>query len=145
MKTSQNGFDLIKKYEGFRAKAYMCPGGKWTIGYGHTERVSPGDVITVEQAEMYLRYDVADAEMAVLSLISAPLNQNKFDALVSFVYNVGFGNFYNSTLRRLINERCTNPERIHKAFLMWKRSQGRILSGLIKRRNEEFALFIKSE
>ena len=145
MRTSQRGLDLIKEFEGFKEKAYMGPGGKWTIGYGHTAGVRSGDVITMSQAEMYLKFDVGDAEIAVMSLVQAPLSQNQFDALVSFVYNVGSGNFYNSTLRRLINERCSDADKIKRAFLMWRKAQGRTLSGLVKRREAEFKLFSSNE
>lgn len=145
MKTSNEGLELIQKFEGFRAEAYICAGGKATIGYGHTAGVQLGDTISIEQAQMYLRHDVGDAEAAVDALIKVPLKQCQFDALVSFVFNVGSGHFSGSTLRRLINENCSDVGMIKKAFLMWVKSRGKVLPGLVKRREEEFALFIKDE
>lgn len=145
MKTSNEGLELIQKFEGFRAEAYICAGGKATIGYGHTAGVQLGDTISIEQAQMYLRHDVGDAEAAVDALIKVPLKQCQFDALVSFVFNVGSGHFSSSTLRRLINENCSDVSMIKKAFLMWVKSRGKVLPGLARRREEEFALFIKDE
>lgn len=145
MKTSNEGLELIQKFEDFRAEAYICAGGKATIGYGHTAGVQLGDTISIEQAQMYLRHDVGDAEAAVDAMIKVPLKQCQFDALVSFVFNVGSGHFRSSTLRRLINENCSDVGMIKKAFLMWVKSRGKVLPGLVKRREEEFALFIKDE
>ena len=98
MKTSQRGINLIKQYESFRAEAYRCPAGVWTIGYGHTRDVKSGDKITEPEALKLLRQDVQTAEKAVSTLVKKPLDQNRFDALVSFVYNTGSGNFASSTL-----------------------------------------------
>lgn len=143
MRIADKGIELIKHFEGYRDVAYICAGGKWTIGYGHTQGVKGGDKVTKAQAEVFLKQDVKDAEDAVNNLISAPLTQNQFDALVSLVYNIGSGNFYNSTVRRLINEQCSDMGRIKRAFLMWKRANGITLSGLIRRREAEFELFSK--
>ena len=143
MKTSQAGIDLIKHFEGFRKEAYLCPGGVWTIGYGHTRGVRGGDVITERQAEEFLRKDLNEAEFIVEDLISEPLLQNQFDALVSLVYNIGSGNFHDSTIRRLINAKCTEVRKLEHAWKMWKKSQGVTLSGLIRRREAEFNLYKK--
>ena len=143
MKTSQAGIDLIKHFEGFRKEAYLCPGGVWTIGYGHTRGVRGGDVITERQAEDFLRKDLEEAEFIVEDLISEPLLQNQFDALVSLVYNIGSGNFHDSTIRRLINAKCTEVRKLEHAWKMWKKSQGVTLSGLIRRREAEFNLYKK--
>lgn len=91
MKVSEKGLAIIKKYEGCRLTAYVCPAGKLTIGYGHTKGVKKGQKITQAQAEAYLREDVAGAEKAV-NAIGKGFNQNQFDALVSFTYNCGAGN-----------------------------------------------------
>ena len=104
MKTSNKGIDLIKKYEGFRAKAYKCPADKWTIGYGHTLNVKSTDVIDKAQAEVFLRQDVEFAEKEV-NRHNLNINQNQFDALVSFVFNLGVGNFARSTLLRKIKSK----------------------------------------
>lgn len=145
MRTGQEGIELIKEYEGFRAEAYLCPGGKWTIGYGHTQGVRQGDKITEIEAGDHLKYDVGDAELAVNSLIHVPLEQCQFDALVSLVYNIGCGNFHSSTIRRLVNEGCRDKNKITHAFKMWKKSNGRVLSGLIRRREAEAALYCKAD
>lgn len=145
MRISKEGIDLIKKFEGFREDAYLCPAGVWTIGYGHTKGVKPEDKISPEQAEMYLRQDLSDSEESVSRLVTAPIEQCQFDALVSLVYNIGCGNFYSSTIRRLVNQGCIDKTKITHAFCMWKKSQGRVLSGLIRRREAESALYCKAE
>lgn len=141
MRTSQRGIDLIKEFEGYSERVYMCAGGKYTIGYGHTRGVEPGDTCTREQAEEYLRQDLQDAEETVLALITVPLTQNQFDALVSLVYNIGSGNFYNSTIRRIINLKINDINEYRKAWLMWIKSKGKVLKGLERRRVVEFNLF----
>lgn len=145
MRTSQRGIDLIKEFEGYSEKAYMCAGGKYTIGYGHTRGVEPGDTCTREQAEGYLREDLQDAEEAVMALISVPLTQNQFDMLVSLVYNIGSGNFYDSTIRRVINLKIGDKEEYRRAWMMWKKSRGKVLKGLIRRREAEFKLFSSND
>ncbi len=139
MKTSDKGIDLIKKYEGFRAKAYKCPSDKWTIGYGHTLNVKSTDVIDKAQAEYFLRQDVEFAEKEV-NKHNLNINQNQFDALVSFVFNLGVGNFARSTLLRKIKSNPDDPT-IRKEFERWVYEGGKILTGLIKRRKEEANLY----
>lgn len=143
MKTSQKGIDLIKEFEGFRKEAYLCPGLVWTIGYGHTKGVRQGDVITEREAEQFLRENLQDAEDIVDRMITAEIDQNQFDALVSLVYNIGSGNFHDSTIRRLINEGCLDIRKLEHAWKMWKKSRGKTLSGLIRRREAEFNLYKK--
>ena len=142
MRTSQRGIDLIKEFEGYSERVYMCAGGKYTIGYGHTRGVEPGDTCTREQAEEYLRHDLIDAEETIEALINVPLSQCQFDALVSLVYNIGSGNFYSSTIRRVINRKITDIEEYRRAWMMWIKSRGKVLKGLIRRREAEFELFI---
>lgn len=139
MKTSDKGIDLIKKYEGFRAKAYKCPSDKWTIGYGHTLNVKSTDVIDKAQAEYFLRQDVEFAEKEV-NKHNLNINQNQFDALVSFVFSLGVGNFARSTLLRKIKSNPDDPT-IRKEFERWVYAGGKILTGLIKRRKEEANLY----
>ena len=143
MKLSENGTKLIKKYEGCRLKAYKCPRGVWTIGYGHTNNVRPDDVITQNEAEELFKQDVKVFENAVNRLVKVKLNQNQFDALVSFTFNLGYGDrgLGGSTLLRLLN----NSDYIgaSKQFSRWVYSGDRVLEGLIKRRNEEKELFLK--
>lgn len=141
MRISDRGLEIIKEFEGFRARAYMCPAGVWTIGYGHTRGVKAGDVVTEQQATELLRNDAKEAEEVVTDLVKVELSQWQFDALVSLVYNIGSGNFCNSTIRRLINEGCDDEDRLRHAWCMWKRAGSRTLSGLIRRREKEFKLF----
>lgn len=141
MRTSQRGVDLIKEFEGYSERVYMCAGGKYTIGYGHTRGVEPDDTCTREQAEEYLRLDLIDAEETIEALINVPLSQNQFDALVSLVYNIGSGNFYSSTIRRVINCKISDPEEYRRAWMMWVKSKGNVLKGLVRRREAEYKLF----
>lgn len=142
MKTSKNGIDLIKKYEGLRLKAYRCPSGVLTIGYGHTKGVKQGMVITKSKAEQYLLDDLINFEKAVSNYVKVAINQNQFDALVSFSFNVGINAFKNSTLLRRLNK--GNFTEASQEFLRWNKSNGKVLEGLSKRRKEERALFIKT-
>ena len=143
MNTSPKGIALIKEFEGLRLKAYKCPGGVWTIGYGHTAGVKPGMVITKAQAEEYLKADLIAFERYLNSL-GLTLNQNQFDALISFIYNVGTGNFSNSTLLRKVR---ANPQdnSIMDEFLRWVYSKGRVLPGLQRRRLAEMKLYFSND
>lgn len=141
MRTSQQGIDLIKEFEGFSERVYLCPGGVYTIGYGHTRGVQIGDTCTREKAEEYLRDDLKDTEEAIEALIEVPLTQNQFDALVSLVYNIGSGNFYDSTIRRVINCKVADREEYRRAWMMWVKSKGKVLKGLVRRREAEYKLF----
>lgn len=139
-KTSESGINLIKKHEGLRLLAYLCPANVWTIGYGHTGGVKKGERITEEQAEQYLRADLAKAEMIVNT--EAPwINQNQFDALVSFVFNVGGGNFRKSTLLRLLKDKQPK-EVVGNQFHRWVYGGGRVLPGLVRRRQDEYLLYV---
>ena len=143
MKTSPKGIALIKEFEGLRLKAYLCPGGVWTIGYGHTAGVKPGMVISEVQAEEYLKADLIAFER-YLNGLGLALNQNQFDALVSFIYNVGTGNFSSSTLLRKVR---ANPQdnSIMDEFLRWVYSKGRVLPGLQRRRLAEMKLYFSND
>ena len=141
MKTSKKGIELIKKYEGLKLKAYKCPAWVWTIGYGHTKNVKQGDVITEVQAEILLIYDLNDFENCIKNNVRIPLTQNQFDALVSFCFNVGCGNFLKSTLLKKLNE--GKIAEAAKEFLKWNKADGKELAGLTKRRQEEMELFLK--
>jgi lysozyme len=134
---TQNGIDLIKRFEGFSRTVYFCPAGYPTIGYGHVvkpyEDFSAG--IDETQAEELLRQDAVIAERAVLRLINVPLTDGQFDALASFTYNLGGGALQRSTLRRKINreEHADVPEQ----FMRWIWAGGRKLKGLVRRRAAE--------
>ena len=144
MRTSDNGKALIKKYEGCKLKAYKCPAGVPTIGYGNTYyfsgvKVSLGDTITQDEAEKLLTELLPKYENTVKRSIHVELNQNQFDALVSFCWNCGSSR----TLFKLINEK-TSDEIIHSWLTThYIRGGGVVLKGLIRRRLEEADLFIK--
>ena len=143
MKTSSKGIALIKEFEGLRLKAYKCPGGVWTIGYGHTAGVKPGMVISEAQAEEYFKADLIAFEK-YLNGLGLALDQNQFDALISFIYNVGTGNFSSSTLLRKVK---ANPQdnSIMDEFLRWVYSKGRVLPGLQRRRLAEMKLYFSND
>lgn len=141
MRTSQRGIDLIKRYEGFRAEAYRCPAGRWTIGYGHTVTARPDMQVNEEAATALLEADVAAAE-AVVASACPPLRQNQFDALVSFVYNVGGTQFCRSTLLSCVKANPDNPN-IRGELMRWNKSGGVVLAGLMRRRRAEAALYFE--
>lgn len=133
--------DIIKRHEGLRLEAYMpTPNDVPTIGYGHTKGVKMGMRITNAQAEEYLKQDIAWAQDAVNSLVKVRLTQNQFDALVSFVFNVGASAFTKSTLLRMLNG--GDYQGAADQFLRWDKQGGKVLRGLTKRRAEERALFL---
>lgn len=137
---SQNGLNFTEQFEGCRTVAYLDQGGTPTIGYGHTSGVSLGDKCTQEQAEKWLLEDVQEAARTVNAVVKVPLDQNQFDALVDFVFNIGSGNFESSTFLRLLNE----GDRVgaSEQFERWNKSGGVIRDGLIKRRIAEENLFL---
>ncbi len=141
MEISQNGINLIKKFEGCSLKAYKCPAGVWTIGYGHTNKVFADDMITQEEAETLLKQDLIIHCNNVTKLVKAPLNQNQFDALVSFEYNVGYTAFQNSTLLKLLNQKKYNEAA--EQFDRWVYAGKTKLAGLVNRRKAEKELFLK--
>jgi lysozyme len=139
MKIGFKGLNLIKEFEGFRAKAYKCPAGVWTIGYGHTRGVTPTMTITLVEAEKLLRQDVGWAETVVNEYVSVGLNQSQFDALVSFVFNVGSGHFKSSTLLKKLNK--GEYKEVPIELKRWNKANGKVLPGLTRRRKAEGDLF----
>lgn len=143
MQTSDRGLEFIKHHEGLETKAYPDPGSAdgnpWTIGVGHTNGVKKGDTCTVEQAMAWLREDVHGAEAAVNRLVKVALTQDEFDALVSFVFNVGAGAFENSTLLRLLN--AGDYDGAAAQFKRWNKNDGRVMAGLTRRREAEARMF----
>lgn len=139
MRTGNSGLDLVKRSESLVLKAYLCPAHVWTIGYGHTRGVKMGDTCTEEQANQWLREDLRDAEAIVDATVDVPLSQNQFDALVSFVFNVGGGAFKTSTLLRLLNR--GEYSRAAEQLDRWNKAAGQVLAGLTTRRAAERALF----
>ena len=144
MRVSQKGINLIKKFEGIRLTAYVCPAGVLTIGYGHTgSDVKPGMRITEEEAEKLLWRDTESAQQTVSSFVNAKLNQNEYDALVSFTFNVGPTAFVNSTLLRLLNH-GGDRKVVAAEFGRWvKAGSATPVPGLVRRREEEKKLFLE--
>jgi lysozyme len=140
-KISQAGIDLIKRWEGCRTNAYLCPANVWTIGYGHTKGVTKGMVISHLEADKLLIEDLKGFETAVRRLVTVPLNQNQFDALVSFTFNVGIGAFEKSTLLKLLN--AGNYANAATQFAKWVHAGKQVLPGLVARREDEYQLFIR--
>ena len=139
MRISQEGVNLIKHFEGCRLEAYKCPAGVWTIGYGHTKGVKEGDAIEQEAAEAFLIEDLESFEQAVTRLVEVPLTQQQFDALVSWIFNLGAGNLAESTLLRKLNN--YQYAEVPEQMMRWVRAGGQVLDGLVKRRAAEAALF----
>ena len=148
MIVSKNGLDLIKEFESFKSKPYLCPSQKATIGFGSTyypdgKKVTLQDKeITEEKAFEILEY-IANKDFGsnINKVVKVPLNQNQFDALVSFAYNIGNGNFNSSTLLIWLNQ--GNYKEASVQLLRWDKSKGIVLNGLTKRRKAEKALFDK--
>lgn len=143
MQISATGIEHIKRWEGLRLDAYQDGGGVWTIGYGHTLNVGPGQTISAEQAEAYLITDLEWAQDAVNELVSVPLSQHQFDALVSFVFNVGRKAFADSTLRRLLN--AGDYDAVPAQLARWVHDNGARVQGLVNRRAAEAGLWAKGE
>lgn len=138
MKISQNGISLIKQFEGCRLTAYQCPAGIWTIGYGHTGDVKKGQTITQDYAETLLRQDLINYELKVSKYDSRyTWNQNEFDALVSFAYNLG-------SIDQLTAGGTRGRAQIADKMLLYNKAGGKVLAGLTKRRKAERSLFLST-
>lgn len=143
LKTGQRGIDLIKFFEGCKLKAYQDAVGVWTVGVGHTgPDVCRGETVTHEEADALLHGDLLEAEEAVSRLVKVPINQNEFDALVSFTFNLGEGNLKSSTLLRLLNQ--MRYQEAADQFPRWNKAGGVVLAGLTKRREAERRLFLEA-
>ncbi|MBM2884524.1 muraminidase [Chromobacterium amazonense] len=141
MQTSSNGIQLIQQFEGLRLTAYQDSVGVWTIGYGHTgPDVRAGLSISDSQATQLLSQDLRRFEQGVSNLVKVAINQNQFDALISFSYNLGLGNLQSSTLLRLLNQ--GDYRGASGQFPLWDKAGGKVLPGLQKRRQAEQALFL---
>jgi lysozyme len=165
MKLSKAGADLMHRYEGFRAKPYLCPAHIWTIGYGHvlyqdqirlpvvrTDKpglirkeypLKPEDnrVWSKQEIEELFSEDVATFERGVLRLVpSSAGSQGRFDALVSFAFNAGLGNLQRSSIRMRANR--GDHEGAAEAFMAWTKGGGKVLPGLVRRRQDEKALYL---
>lgn len=147
MKISEYAEEVLKEYEGLRLKAYRCPSGVLTIGYGHTKKVKPGDVIDKETAHRFFVEDVEDVEKLLdAERYSSTLSRGQYDALVSFIFNLGWGKFRSSTLRKkLLNN--VDDISIPNEFRRWvygtdpKTGTKIKLPGLVKRREWEAQMY----
>jgi lysozyme len=143
---NQATVNLIKEFEGFRAKAYKCPAGVWTIGYGTTAAAHVGVIphegmtITEEEAEKYLHMAIDKFSNAIKPAITRPINDNEFGAFVSLAYNIGSGAFKKSSALRHFN--AGETEKAADALLLWNKAGGKVLSGLVRRRAAERVLFL---
>lgn len=140
MKTSERGLALIQEFEGLRLKAYTCPAGILTIGYGHTSAagaptVTPGMAITKGVAHEILRSDLERFESGVKGLVKVELTKNQFDVLVSFAYNCGLGSLKKSTLLKRVNAKRFDD--VPAELMKWTRGGGKVLPGLVRRRRAE--------
>lgn len=148
IKTGKAGIDLIKEFEGFRSKPYLDAVGVPTIGYGATHYADGRKVkmtdkpITEAEASILLQDMLKQYEKAVLDNVTSKINQNQFDALVSFTYNLGVANFKKSTLLKKVNANPMDLTISHE-FLRWNRAGGKVLAGLTRRRKAEAELYFK--
>lgn len=134
------GLEIVKSFEKLKLRAYLpTKDDVWTIGYGHTKGVRPGDTCTVEQAYAWLREDCGEAERAVNQFTLTPLSQEQFDALVSLTFNIGVGAFRRSTLLTLLDQR--QYSKAAAQFDRWNKQKGNVLNGLTRRRKIERELF----
>ena len=149
MQMSQEGIDaLLKKFEGCKLKAYRCPAGVCTIGYGHTSAagapaVTDGMVITQQQCDDILRRDLVKYETAVHEMVEQPLTQHQFDVLVDFAYNAGVGNLKSSTLLKKVN--AGQFDAVPAELMKWTKGGGKVLAGLVRRRQAESAWWLSHE
>ena len=137
------GLSLIKKFEGCELEAYKCSAGVWTIGYGHTKDVEEGDTWSQSHAEHMLEVELHEYESYINDFVTAPLSQNQFDAMVSWVYNLGSANLKASTMLKVLN--AGDYEDVPAQIKRWNKAGGKVLEGLIRRREAESLLFLGKE
>lgn len=147
MKVNTEGYALIKKFEGCKLKAYRCPANVLTIGYGNTfyengDKVKEGDVITQQRAESLAKFVIDQFAVTIAPFILQPLNDNQFSACVSLAYNIGTGNFKKSSVFKKLNIN-PNDATIADSFRLWNKGGGKVLAGLVKRREAEIQLYFK--
>lgn len=139
------GIPIIRKFEGLKLKAYLCPAGVWTIGYGNTfyengSKVQEGEKITLDRADKLLFFVVQKFESEVLKLVKSSINDNQLGSLTSFAFNVGAGNLAKSTLLKKVNAN-PNDATIRDEFMRWTKAGGKVLNGLVTRRKAEADLY----
>jgi lysozyme len=143
MNISQEGLSLIKKFEGCELEAYKCAAGVLTIGYGSTKGVKEGDTITQEEADKLLLHEMEEYEGYINDMVTVDLEQNQFDAMVSWVFNLGPANLKASTLLKVLNAK--DYEGVPAQIKRWNKAGGKVLQGLIRRREAESLLFAGKE
>ena len=139
MKTSEVGRELIKEFEGCRQVAYQDSVGVWTIGYGHTKDVYEGQLVIKKTCDKLLEEDLDEFEGYVSKLVKVELNQNQFDALVAWTFNLGPTNLNESTMLRKLN--YGDYESVPDEMRRWNKAGGEVLNGLVRRRDAEANLF----
>lgn len=137
--------ELVREFEGCKLKAYKCPAGIWTIGYGNTQyengkAVKEGEVITLERAEQLLEVILIKFVQQTNEVIKSSVTQNQRDALTDFAYNCGLGNLKSSTLLKKVNA-DPNDKTIRDEFMKWNKGGGKVLNGLTRRREAEANLY----
>lgn len=141
MKTSADGIVLVKSFESCQHRAYKCPAGIWTIGYGHTGKdVHEGQIATDDEIRLMLLSDLQKFETAISNCVHVPLEQYEFDACISLAFNIGQGAFGDSTLCRMLN--AGNKAGAADQFPRWNKVGGKVLAGLVRRRSAERLLFL---
>lgn len=131
---SERLVDAVKKFEGYKTYAYQDSAGIWTIGYGRTGRIHEGDTTTHAFEDRWLRNRLEEIGKDIKRRVVVPIKQNQFEALASFIYNVGYGAFHRSTLLKRINQGDSDPG---EEFERWIHAGGRVLAGLVRRRKHE--------
>jgi lysozyme len=139
------GIPIIRKFEGLKLRAYLCPANVWTIGYGNTfyengSKVQEGDKITLDRADRLLFFVVQKFEKEVSKMVTSAINENQLGALTSFAFNVGAGNLAKSTLLKKVNANA-NDVTIRDEFNRWTKAGGKVLNGLVTRRKAEADLY----
>lgn len=145
MKLTAEGLALIREFEGFRARAYKCPAGVWTVGFGHTSNAGPpavheAMVVSRDEADAILARDAESFAAGVAKELKVELSGHQFSALVSFAYNVGLGNFRSSSVLRAVNAGDTAA--VPRRLQLWNKAGGKVLPGLVRRRAAEAEMFI---
>ena len=143
MNISQEGLSLIKKFEGCELEAYKCAAGVWTIGYGSTKGVKEGDTVSQEEADKLLLHEMEEYEGYINDMVNVNLEQNQFYAMVSWVFNLGPANLKASTLLKVLNAK--DYEGVPAQIKRWNKAGGKVLQGLIRRREAESLLFAGKE
>jgi lysozyme len=143
MHISAEGLSLIKKFEGCELKAYRCAANVLTIGYGTIKNVTEGMEITQEEAETLLQEEMHEYEGYINDMVKVPLEQHQFDAMVSWVFNLGSGNLSSSTLLKKLNN--SEYDEVPAQIRRWNKAGGKVLDGLIRRREAEAKMFLNQD